>query len=79
MALQQHELKSLAIELATAMPPPRSKTLGEVMADAMELNEADQQVIEGFLRAARTAGLKMDPDSVRRTDAADLRALWALK
>lgn len=65
-------------ELAAAMPPPRSKTLGEVLADAFELDATDRDVIERFMRANRTHGLDIDPESLRQSDTATLRTLWGM-
>ncbi len=79
MALQPHELKALALELAASMPPPRSKTLGEVLADAFDLEPVDREVVERFMRAARVSGLDMDRESLRHSDESTLRKLWGLQ
>lgn len=58
MTLAQHELKTLAIELAAAMPPPVTETTDEDIADALErltncecvlrlaIKEFDEQVVD---------------------------------
>ncbi|MCD9126676.1 hypothetical protein [Luteimonas fraxinea] len=57
MALQPHELKALAIELAAALPPPPARNLHDVLADAFALDSRDRGVLESYLRSSRVGAL----------------------
>lgn len=52
--------------------------LAEALAACYTLSASDREVVERFMRASRTDGLDLEPDSVRRTSAGDLRAMWRL-
>lgn len=75
MALQPHELKALAIELAAAMPPAPASSLHEVLAQAFALSAADRAVLEGYLRSTRTAGIEFAPESFRQITDDEARRL----
>ncbi|MBQ4853217.1 hypothetical protein IMW82_00790 [Rhodanobacter sp. B2A1Ga4] len=48
--------------------------LGNILADAATLPDSDLAVLQSWLRAYRN-GLEMEPDSMRRTSDADVRAI----
>lgn len=60
-------------------PATPTATLASVLADAYALGSEDMAVIEGFLRSHRVGGLNIDPDSLRASDDAKLRAMWGVK
>lgn len=50
--------------------------LPDVLASALELSNADRLMVENYLRASRLLGLDLDPKSVRKASAEDVRELW---
>ena len=54
--------------------PAGRPSLSIVLADALELSAADRTVVAIFLRAAE-GGLDIEPESVRSSDEASIRAM----